>query len=203
MVNTANDDASAAAEQFQTLKVADEEKISNSAGGANNIEEGAAAPPPPQEPAPQGTLPPLPPEDGIVVRLFVGDLAPHTTEASLSAYFEQWGTVVRALIKHPDGNNSSQRTRSFGFISVLGEATAQAILSSSHTIDGTNVGFPEVAKERRGASNAAGGRPSGGPPSGSGANTQCQEVLSQLQPRQLRLHRKQNTFSLFRKEQYK
>ena len=119
-----------------------------------------------------GTMPPDTTGSGDtdVVRIFIGDLAPHTTEQTLTAYFEKWGTIVRALIKHPE-SGSTQRTRSFGFISVLGQQAAQAILATPHIIDGVNVGHAELAKQHRAAGydqTKAGPNMGGGPPGGDG-----------------------------------
>lgn len=99
-----------------------------------------------------GGLGPMPAKPGDPdsdgVRIFIGDLSIQTTEASLTSYFSQFGTVVRALVKHPE-ESPSQRMRSFGFITVIGQEAAQQILTTSHKIDGTHVGFPELAKEQR------------------------------------------------------
>ena len=65
----------------------------------------------------------------------------------LSAHFSQFGEVHHAVIKHPAAG-STERTRSFGFISTSSRA-ANVILQTTHIIDGRNVGTPEIAKQRR------------------------------------------------------
>lgn len=95
-----------------------------------------------------------------VVRLFVGDVAPHTTEASFQKHFEQWGMVERVVLKHAAGNGFS-RMRSFGFISVLGAATAEVIVAHRpHIIDGHIVATPEYAKQS-GRARGDGGKEAG------------------------------------------
>ena len=61
-------------------------------------------------------------------------------------------------MKHPEPG-ATNRTRSFGFISVLGNTAAQAILGTSHTIDGANVGYPEAAKEHKASGSKANNDP--------------------------------------------
>jgi len=84
-----------------------------------------------------------------LVRIFVGDLSSTTNEESFRQYFEQWGPVERVIIKHPQVRVGAQFTRSFGFLTVIGEDVADSILSASHTIDGRKVGQPERAKPMR------------------------------------------------------
>ena len=76
-----------------------------------------------------------PPADTRIIRLFIPDIAPTTTVPKLSAHFSQFGEVHHAVIKHPAAG-STERTRSFGFISVVGEAAANVILQTTHIIDG-------------------------------------------------------------------
>ena len=84
-------------------------------------------------------------------RLFIGDIPPMTTPMSLQSYFAQFGTVSHATVKHPTPG-TSERTRSFGFITVVGKDVVQAIVTNAppHVIDGHRVGTPEIAKHRQG-----------------------------------------------------
>lgn len=64
-------------------------------------------------------------------RLFIGGLALSTTEESLHRYFESWGAVEAATVRHSDGSESSH-----GFITVIEPNISKTILASTHTIDG-------------------------------------------------------------------
>ena len=78
------------------------------------------------------------------------------SQASLRKYFEQYGTVERAAVKHPNArpwqrhepeNHTAQR--SFGFITVFSDELAKKLMSMTHIIDGHHVGTPELAKPAR------------------------------------------------------
>jgi len=109
-------------------------------------------------PVPEANVEEDPPEtnaEGLpMLRLFIGDLSRRTSEQSLRLYFEQYGPVEHAIVKHP-ATRPWTRTgpafdhRSFGFITVFGESLAKKIMSTPHTIDGHRVGTPELAKPAR------------------------------------------------------
>jgi RNA recognition motif-containing protein len=122
-------------------------RLSIEDGGATKVDstdapDGAASAEPRVVTASDGALATEP-----VIRMFVGDLAEHTTEESLTAHFERFGTVVSAVIKHTSPGN--ERARSFGFVSLIGEDHARAALAATHTIDGKLVGKADVAKNSR------------------------------------------------------
>lgn len=83
-------------------------------------------------------------------------IPPCPSQASLRKYFEQYGSVERATVKHPNArpwqrhepqNHTAQR--SFGFITVFSDELAKKLTSMTHIIDGHHVGTPELAKPAR------------------------------------------------------
>ena len=71
-------------------------------------------------------------------------------QESLRTHFEKWGPVEKVTVRHPQPRPgaSFERTRSFGFVSVVGEVLAQQIMQSTHIIDGKQVST-EIAKPVR------------------------------------------------------
>lgn len=95
--------------------------------------------------------PPGSPTGPIPTTVFVGGLAPQTDEASLAAYFRQFGTVNDVIVKR-DTHGVSKR---YGFVTLDSGNSAWCAVSEPHTIDGKSVGCNHAHHE-------AGGR--GGPP---------------------------------------
>ena len=87
--------------------------------------------------------------DETPVRIFVGDIAAHTTAASLTEYFSKFASVSQAVIKVP--SSDFNRMRAFGFISIAGEEAVRKVLAGSHAIDGQAVTLERAKQLRSGA----------------------------------------------------
>ena len=80
-------------------------------------------------------------------KLFIGGLSYDTTDDSLGEYFAQFGEVVEAVVKF---HRQTGEHRGFGFVTLRSADAVRAILSQSHTIDGTLVAPPVLARSTRG-----------------------------------------------------
>ncbi|KAG2431322.1 hypothetical protein HYH02_013451 [Chlamydomonas schloesseri] len=71
-------------------------------------------------------------------KIFVGGLAPETDDASLKAYFEQYGAVVEALVMV---DHNSQRSRGFGFVTFAEEPSVEKVFAAGqmHELGGKQV----------------------------------------------------------------
>ncbi|MCL2451515.1 RNA-binding protein [Candidatus Saccharibacteria bacterium] len=80
-------------------------------------------------------------------KLFVGSLAWATDDAGLRAFFEQFGTVVKAEIVYERDN--PKRSRGFGFVEFDDDAAADAAVAKGDgaELDGRNITVSE-AKSR-------------------------------------------------------
>lgn len=70
-------------------------------------------------------------------KLFIGGLAPYTTEEGLKVFYSQWGKVVDVVVMR---DAATKRSRGFGFITYTKSAmvdTAQE--NRPHIIDGKYV----------------------------------------------------------------
>mmetsp|Transcript_3351 Transcript_3351/g.8036 ORF Transcript_3351/g.8036 Transcript_3351/m.8036 type:complete len:436 (-) Transcript_3351:349-1656(-) len=74
------------------------------------------------------------------VKFFIGEIGSTSTEESLRAYFEQFGTVDRVVVKH----SHNDKQRSFAFVTIDGDT--EKIMGSQHVIDGYTVATPEFAR---------------------------------------------------------
>ena len=81
-------------------------------------------------------------------KLFIGGLSYDTTDDSLGEYSAQFGEVVEAVVKF---HRQTGEHRGFGFVTLRSADAVRAILSQSHTIDGTLVAPPVLARARRAA----------------------------------------------------
>ncbi|XP_023176007.1 ribonucleoprotein RB97D isoform X1 [Drosophila hydei] len=84
-------------------------------------------------------------------KLFIGGLAPYTTEESLKVFYSQWGKVVDVVVMR---DAATKRSRGFGFITYTKSAmvdTAQE--NRPHIIDGKTVeakrALPRPERETR------------------------------------------------------
>ena len=106
-------------------------------------------PPPVTEPPPLEILLPKPAPVVVVPesnrRLFVGGLAPETTDSSLRAHFESYGELVEAAVIL---DKRSKQSRGFGFIAFALGHVPPNILSDEHVIDGKPVGIRIYGKGR-------------------------------------------------------
>lgn len=67
-------------------------------------------------------------------KLFIGGLAPYTTEEGLKDYYSQWGRVVDVVVMR---DASSKRSRGFGFITYTKSSMVDAAQDNRpHIIDG-------------------------------------------------------------------
>jgi hypothetical protein len=78
-------------------------------------------------------------------RLFVGGLAPETTDSSLRMHFGKYGTLVEAAVIL---DKRSKQSRGFGFIAFQFGLVPEYILSDEHVIDGKGVGIRLYGKGR-------------------------------------------------------
>ncbi|KAM7360363.1 ribonuclear protein at 97D isoform 1-T2 [Cochliomyia hominivorax] len=70
-------------------------------------------------------------------KLFIGGLAPYTTEDSLRSFYSQWGKVVDVVVMR---DQSSKRSRGFGFITYTKSFMVdKAQENRPHVIDGKSV----------------------------------------------------------------
>lgn len=97
-------------------------------------------------------------------KLFVGGLSWGTTDASLRAAFEPYGSVSEAKVIT---DRETGRSRGFGFVTMGDQASAEEAKSAMDgaEIDGRRVRV-DVAQERGGRRGGGGGR--GGPQGGGG-----------------------------------
>ena len=93
-------------------------------------------------------------------KLFVGGLAWATSDESLRAAFEEFGTVTDAKVIL---DRDSGRSRGFGFVTMSSDEEASAAQQGldGQEIDGRAVRVNE-AQERRGGGGGGGGRRGGG-----------------------------------------
>uniref|UniRef100_G3NKW0 Heterogeneous nuclear ribonucleoprotein A3 n=1 Tax=Gasterosteus aculeatus TaxID=69293 RepID=G3NKW0_GASAC len=67
-------------------------------------------------------------------KLFIGGLSFETTEESLRAHFEQWGTLTDCVVMR---DPNSKRSRGFGFVTYAGvEEVDEAMQARPHKVDG-------------------------------------------------------------------
>ncbi|XP_054725884.1 ribonucleoprotein RB97D [Anastrepha obliqua] len=84
-------------------------------------------------------------------KLFIGGLAPHTTEASLKEFYGKWGTVVDAVVMR---DPTTKRSRGFGFITYTRACSVdEAQKNRPHVIDSKTVdpkrALPRPEREAR------------------------------------------------------
>jgi RNA recognition motif-containing protein len=80
-------------------------------------------------------------------KLFIGSLAWATDDASLRAFFEQFGTVTKAEVVYERDN--PKRSRGFGFVELEDDDAADAAVAKGDgaELDGRNITVSE-AKSR-------------------------------------------------------
>jgi len=78
-------------------------------------------------------------------RLFIGGLAPETTDSSLRLHFEKYGKLEEAAVIL---DKRSKQSRGFGFIAFELGRVPHNILSDQHVIDGKIVGIRIYGKGR-------------------------------------------------------
>lgn len=67
-------------------------------------------------------------------KLFIGGLAPYTTEEGLKTYYGQWGKIVDVVVMK---DQMTKRSRGFGFITYTkGFMVDKAQENRPHIIDG-------------------------------------------------------------------
>ncbi len=82
-------------------------------------------------------------------KLFIGGLDPKTSDATLHAYFEEFGTLTdHVVMKYPD----SSRSRCFGFVTFEDkDNVAKCLEAGPHVVDGKEVELkrarPDIAKD--------------------------------------------------------
>lgn len=94
------------------------------------------------------------------MNLYIGNLAPNTTEAELHQAFAAFGQIASAAIIK---DKASGESRGFGFVEMPNAAEAEAAMAG---LAGTELaGQALVVSEAhaRGTERRAGGRPEGGP----------------------------------------
>ncbi|KAH8348556.1 hypothetical protein KR084_008712, partial [Drosophila pseudotakahashii] len=75
-------------------------------------------------------------------KLFVGGLALHTTDESLRAHFEKFGTIVEAAVMR---NTKNKRSRGFAFVTYTQAFMKEnALRASPHIVDGSFVCLREA-----------------------------------------------------------
>ncbi|XP_030369692.1 ribonucleoprotein RB97D isoform X2 [Scaptodrosophila lebanonensis] len=84
-------------------------------------------------------------------KLFIGGLAPYTTEENLKVYYGQWGKVVDVVVMR---DSATKRSRGFGFITYTKSAMVdKAQENRPHIIDGKAVeakrALPRPEREAR------------------------------------------------------
>lgn len=70
-------------------------------------------------------------------RLFVGGLAPETTDAALHEHFRKYGELSEAAVIL---DKRSKLSRGFGFVAFVDGKVPQILLDETHVIDGKEVG---------------------------------------------------------------
>jgi hypothetical protein len=78
-------------------------------------------------------------------RLFVGGLAPETTDESLRMHFEKYGKLIESSVIL---DKRSKQSRGFGFLAFQFGIVPEYILSDQHVIDGKSVGIRLYGKGR-------------------------------------------------------
>lgn len=79
------------------------------------------------------------PSDPSDLRVFVKNLRPETTEATLKNYFSRWGTVVDVLIRKPLQPHRGFVSCAMGFITFSSFFTESPLRLVVHIIDGMSV----------------------------------------------------------------
>ncbi|XP_073816427.1 ribonucleoprotein RB97D-like [Musca autumnalis] len=75
--------------------------------------------------------------DNYACKLFLGGLAPNTTEESLTNFYAQYGEVTNVVVKR---DPTTQRSKGFGFVTYKDSASIERAQSvKPHVIDGRNV----------------------------------------------------------------
>jgi len=79
-----------------------------------------------------------PDEPELILKLFVGGVAPHTTGSDLRQYFEQFGEVSDAVVMF---DHENKRPRGFGFVTFADEDSVNNLFSQgiTHTIHNKTV----------------------------------------------------------------
>eukprot|EP00793_Prasinoderma_coloniale_P002116 PRCOL_00002624-RA len=100
-------------------------------------------------------------------KIFVGGLTSQQDEASMKAFFEQFGKVSEVLVMR---DVTTQRPRGFGFVTFESDAGFQSALATRfHVIDGKQVEVkPAVPRSEMAASESRQRWPNGSGPAGGG-----------------------------------
>lgn len=91
-------------------------------------------------------------------KIFVGGLAPDTTEEQFQTYFSQYGTVIEAQIMV---DHTSGRSRGFGFVTFEEESSVDSVFAagSMHELNGKKVEVKNATPKGSGPQGSrAGGR---------------------------------------------
>lgn len=94
-------------------------------------------------------------------KLFVGNLAPQTTEDSLEEFFHEFGPLgVCKIVKNFD----TQESRGFGFVEIEDDDQALAAVDAlnGQTLDGNEIRLEEARPKREGFGGRGGGGGRGG-----------------------------------------
>jgi len=79
-------------------------------------------------------------------KLFVGGLSLKTTQEEFKTHWEQFGTVVNAVIMM---DSQSRRSRGFGFVTFDSESVVESVLARTHVLNGKPVELKRaVPKEK-------------------------------------------------------
>ncbi|CAM9104902.1 unnamed protein product [Discosporangium mesarthrocarpum] len=113
----------------------------------------------------------------MINKIFVGGLHYETRDASLRAYFEQFGRVVMAEVMF---NRETHKSRGFGFVVFETEEAANAVLQSTHhTVNGKIVEVKRAVPRSQASTGGSSGPSSPalmgfGPPGQAGVGTSGQ-----------------------------
>eukprot|EP00613_Pedinella_sp_CCMP2098_P077123 CAMPEP_0171949280 /NCGR_PEP_ID=MMETSP0993-20121228/71619_1 /TAXON_ID=483369 /ORGANISM="non described non described, Strain CCMP2098" /LENGTH=198 /DNA_ID=CAMNT_0012593703 /DNA_START=68 /DNA_END=661 /DNA_ORIENTATION=- len=78
-------------------------------------------------------------------KVFVGGLAWETTQEQLKEYFNQFGTVVDAIMPR---DRDTGRSRGFGFVTFTETEGADTALGATHSLDGRALNLTAATPER-------------------------------------------------------
>eukprot|EP00927_Polykrikos_kofoidii_P077426 TRINITY_DN74363_c0_g1_i1.p1 TRINITY_DN74363_c0_g1~~TRINITY_DN74363_c0_g1_i1.p1 ORF type:complete len:311 (+),score=26.73 TRINITY_DN74363_c0_g1_i1:191-1123(+) len=91
-------------------------------------------------------------------KIYVGGLAPETSNETLEAHFSQYGEIVDCVVMIDKGTN---RSRGFGFVTYREASSVNAALGTSNVLDGREVSCKKAMRDHAVTPPASGPKPMG------------------------------------------
>lgn len=87
-------------------------------------------------------------------KVYVGGLAPETTQESLEQYFSSYGDVEDVVVMMDKATN---RSRGFGFVTFKSPATVSAAVGAAHHVDGRDITCKKAVRDAQKSGGGGGG----------------------------------------------